>query len=190
MKKLGHWLLGTAILLALSLAGCGNLAAGTWANTSAPTITTGPVTIATDHSAYAPTDTMKVTIINHLAQAIYAFDTQASCSILSLEVQQSGQWARSDALHCPLGRAAMMVKIEPSATYTASLGARVTSIAKNRALPDGSYRLVLRYYTAPPSGANQAPATTVNSATLSVSGSGTPSQGMIPSATGVTKPAK
>lgn len=188
MKR--HWLLGAAMLLALALAGCGNLTAGTGANTSAPTITTGPVTIATDHSAYAPTDTMKVTIVNHLAQAIYAFDTQASCSILSLEVQQSGKWASSDALHCPLGRVAMMVKIEPGATYTASLGARVTSIGKNHTLPNGSYRLVLRYYTSPPSGANQVEATTINSATLTVSGSVPPSQGTIPSATGVTKPSK
>ena len=188
MKR--HWLLGAAMLLALALAGCGDLSAGTGANTSAPTATTGPVTIATDHSAYAPADTMKVTIVNHLAQAIYAFDTQASCSILSLEVQQAGKWAGSSALHCPLGRAAMMVKIEPGATYTASLGARVTSIGKNHALPNGSYRLVLRYYTSLPSGANQVAATTINSATLTVSGSVPPSQGTIPSATGVTQPPK
>lgn len=190
MKRLGHWLLGAAIPLALALAGCGGATGGSVVNTSAPTITTGPVTIATDHSAYAPTDTMKVTIQNHLAEAVYAFDTQASCSILSLEVQQAGKWAPSDALHCPLGRAARVVKIEPGGTYTASVGGRVLSIGKSGGLPDGSYRLVLRYFNAPPSGATQPASFTINSATLTVSGSVPPSTGTIPSATGVSAPSK
>ncbi|HEU0028485.1 MAG TPA: hypothetical protein VFQ25_15335 [Ktedonobacterales bacterium] len=190
MRRLGHSLLGAAILLALALAGCGDLRAGSAVNTSESTITTGPVTIATDHSAYAPTDTMNVTIVNHLAQAIYAVDTQASCSILSLEVQQAGQWGSSDALHCPLGRAAMIVKIEPGATYTVSVGAGVMSIGKSHALPNGAYRLVLRYYTTPPSGATQPTATAINSATLTVNGSVPSSEGTIPSATSMAQPSK
>jgi hypothetical protein len=189
MKKLGRWLLGAAIPLALALVGCGNMTGGTEVNTSAPTQTTGPVTIATDHSAYAPTDTMKVTIENHLTTAIYAYDTQASCSILRLEVQQNGKWVPSDALHCPLGRATRAVMIEPGGTYSATLGVRVMSIGQANTLPPGTYRLVLNYYSAPLSGASQAPApTVVPSATLTISGSVPPGNNSIPSAPGAKPP--
>ncbi len=188
MKKLGLWLLGASLALALTLAGCGSSTGGTAVNTSAPTLTTGPVTIATDHSSYAPTDMIKVTIENHLTKAIYAYDTQASCSILSLQVQQGGQWAASNALHCPMGRPAMLVKIEPGGTYNTTLGASVASIGQ-RTLPVGTYRLVLNYFDAPLSGATQAPTpTTVPSATLTVSGSVPPSGGTPPSAPGVNPP--
>ena len=190
MKRLRHWLLGAALPLALALAGCGSLTGGNAVNTSAPTITNGPVTIATDHSAYAPTDVMHITIENHLTTAIYAFDTHASCSILGLETMQAGLWTPSDALHCPLGRATMIVKIEPGGKYTASVGARVMSIGNSRSLPNGSYRLVLRYFNAPPTGAAQAQSTPVNSATLTVNGSVPPSTGTIPSAPGVKPPSK
>lgn len=189
MKRLGRWLLGAALPLALALAGCGSSTGGTAVNTSAATLTTGPVTIATDHSSYAPTDTIKVTIQNHLTKAIYAYDTQASCTILSLQVQQGGQWVASNALHCPLGRVALAVKIEPGGTYTASLGAHLMSIGQRNTLPEGTYRLVLNYYDAPLSGATQAPtATMVPSATLTVSGSVPPSGGTPPSVPGVTPP--
>lgn len=190
MNRLGRWIVGAPLLLALALVSCGSVTGGNAVNTSAPTITNGPVTIATDHSAYAPTDAMRVTIENHLTTAIYAFDTQASCSILSLEVMQAGLWTPSDALHCPLGRVAMIVKIEPGGTYTTSVGARVANINQSRSLPNGSYRLVLRYFSSPPTGAAQTQSTPVNSATLTVSGSVPPSTGTIPSAPGVKPPSK
>ena len=191
MTRLKYWLLGAPLLLALALAGCGNLTGGTSVNTSAATLTTGPITIATDHSAYAPTDTMKITIQNNLTTAIYAYDTQASCSILTLEVQQSGQWVASNALHCPLGRAAMAVKIEPGGKYTTSIGARVMSIGQSHSVPEGTYRLALNYYDAPLSGASKAPtATTIYSATLTISGTVPPSTGTIPSAPGAKPPTK
>jgi len=189
MTRLKYWLLGAPLLLALT--GCGNLTGGTSVNTSAATLTTGPITIATDHSAYAPTDTMKITIQNNLTIAIYAYDTRASCSILTLEVQQSGQWVASNALHCPLGRAAMAVKIEPGGTYTANIGARIMSIGQSHSLPEGTYRLALTYFDAPLSGASKAPtSTTIYSATLTVSGTVPPSSGTIPSAPGATPPTK
>lgn len=191
MKRRGIWLLGAPLLLALALAGCGNLTGGTSVNTSAATLTTGPITIATDHSAYAPTDAMQITIQNNQPAAIYAYDTQASCSVLTLEVQKNGQWVASNALHCPLGRAAMAVKIAPGAKYTASVGARVMSIGQSASLPAGTYRLALSYYDAPLSGASNAPtATTIYSATLTVSGTVPPSGGAIPTTTGAQPPSK
>jgi hypothetical protein len=186
MKNWGRWLLGAALPLALALAltGCGGQAeAGV--NTSGPTLTTGPVTIATDHSAYANNDLMKITIVNHLSAPIYAYDTKASCSILSLQIQKSGQWQASDGLHCPLGRIALPVKIAAGATYTVTIGSTVMNIGSARPLADGNYRLALEYFTALPNGAAQPPVSTLTySATLLVSGSIPPSN-KIPSATGI-----
>lgn len=184
MKKLGLWLLGATLPLALALTGCGATTAEAGVNTSAATLTTGPVTIATDHSAYANKDVMKITISNHLSTAIYAFDTQASCSILNLQIQQNGQWVTSNALRCPLGRAAAEVKIAPGGVYTTTIGATVMSIGSRSALADGTYRLVLNYFEAAQGSATPtSTATAIFSATLTVSGSVPPSNNQIPNAT-------
>ncbi|HEX9036377.1 MAG TPA: hypothetical protein VF808_05240 [Ktedonobacterales bacterium] len=185
MKKLGLWLLGAALPLALALSGCGGLAqAGE--NTSAPTITSGPVTIATDHSAYANRDAMKITIVNHLSTPIYAYDTQASCSILSLEMQSNGKWQPSYALHCPLGRIALPVKIAAGGTYSTTIGAAVIHIGSATPLADGTYRLVLEYFDSLPKASSQPPtSTTIYSANLTVSGSVPPSSTSIPKAPGI-----
>jgi hypothetical protein len=165
---------------ALLLVACGNLTSGgtgaTTEKTSAPTQTDGPVTIATDHSVYNGLDTIKVIITNHLSSMIYAYDTQASCSILSLEVQQNGLWVASNALRCPLGRVALAVDIKPGANYTANVGGSVMRLGTSAALANGTYRLVLRYFSAPvapiptPSDAPLTP-TVVDSAPLTFSGS-------------------
>lgn len=185
MKKLGIWLLGAALPLTLALAGCASQAdAGV--NTSGPTISSGPVTIATDHSAYANNDLMKITIVNHLSTPIYAYDTQASCSILSLQIQKNGQWQPADALHCPLGRIALPVKIAAGATYKVTIGSTVTNIGSARPLADGTYRIVLNYFDAPLNGAAHPPVSTLTySANLLVSGSVPPSNNKIPHGTGI-----
>ena len=171
-------------LLALALAGCGGLAqAGE--NTSGPTLTTGPVTIATDHSAYANSDVMKITIVNHLSTPIYGYDTKASCSILSLEIQKSSQWQPANALGCPLGRVALPVKIDAGGTYHVNVGATVSHIGSATPLADGTYRLVFEYYSAPIGSTGQPPTTTlIYSASLAVNGSVPPSTNP-PHATGV-----
>lgn len=154
--------------LSLALVGCG--AQGATSGGAGPTQSTGPVTIATDHSAYAPMDPIHITISNHLSSPIYAYDTQASCSILGLEMQQAGQWAPANALHCPLGRVALPVKIAAGADYRVTIGATVSHIGAASPLANGTYRLALAYYPAPLSGSAQQPAATLAySAPLTVS---------------------
>lgn len=159
------------VMLMLALAGCGaGLGAGGSAN--GPTLTTGVVTIATDHSAYSNRDSIKVTIVNHGSAPIYAYDTKASCSILSLEVQQEGQWQPASALHCPLGRVALAVKIDAGGTYQTSIGATIMTIGAATPLADGTYRLALDYFNAPFGGGATPPtATVIYSAALTVGGS-------------------
>src|SRR6266568_216912 len=111
-------LLSSSLLLAL--AACSN-ASGT--NTTSGTQTSGPVSIATDHSTYAPTDSIQVTVLNTLAKPIYALDTQASCSILSLEININGKWQTSSVAKCSLGRPAQVITLEPQKAYTATIQA-------------------------------------------------------------------
>src|SRR5262245_59282838 len=92
-------------------------------NTSPSTDTGGPISISTDHAQYDSKDRIQVTVTNPTQQAIYAWDTKASCSILDLEVQNGGEWEPSSQAQCAMKRAAMSVKIEPGAVYTATIRA-------------------------------------------------------------------
>lgn len=165
-----------AIAVGALLAGCGGVGAtdtgGTATpNTSAPTRTAGPLVIATDHSIYSPTEAIHVTVTNQLSEAIYAFDTQASCSVLSLQISQNGQWVHANTARCPLGRVARPVQIAPGASYTATITAGYAGIPSSAGsyFTPGQYRLVLSYYTkSPASGASQP--TLTYSATLTVVG--------------------
>lgn len=196
MIRLSKHARGAAALLlaALLLVGCGHLTSGTSGsgatamNTSSPTQTNGPVTIATDHSAYNSADTIKVTVVNHLTTAIYAYDTQTGCSILRLEVQQGEQWAFSDALRCLLGRAALRIEIKPGATYTANIGGRATRPGPNVTLTNGTYRLVLRYFTGSDTPPGAPVFTEVDSAPLTISGSVAPGSTALPQATSQPNP--
>lgn len=176
---------------ALLAAGCGiTTTMGNSSSSNPPTITNGPVTIATDHTTYAPNDTIHVTLVNHLTTAIMAFDTRASCSILSLQVQKNGAWQAANAAPCPLGRMARLVTIPAGGTYTADITAGFKGL-RTGSFPDGQYRLVLAYYVStsgtpsPASGST----TTISSATLTVAGTGSSgSSGTPPSATGAPNP--
>lgn len=174
LKKLSVGGVAILLLATMLLAGCGHLtnaegasAAGT-PNTSAPTITSGPVTIGTDHSAYNGADIMKVTITNHLTSVIYAYDSQASCSIVSLQVKQNGQWIASNALPCMMGRVTMRVEIKAGEAYTFNVGG-ASQLGGGHGLADGTYRLVLRYFASLP-GTEKTPALNeVDSAALTIS---------------------
>ena len=162
---------------ALLAAGCGISMANS-SSSNPPTLTSGPVTIATDHTTYGPNDTIHVTVVNHLSTAIAAFDTRASCSILALQVQRNGTWQQAEAAPCPLGRIARLVTIPAGGSYKADITAGFKGMRAG-SFANGQYRLVLAYYPSGPSGTPSpasASATTITSATLSVAGgsSGTP----------------
>ena len=162
--------------LLLLLTSCGEGSGSQSTNTSPGTQTSGPVSIATDHSIYGPTDHIQVTVLNTLSTAIYAFDTQASCSILGLEVQVNGTWQASSVARCSLGRPAMIVKIDPGKAYTTTIQAD-TSLTKDAVIPPGTYRLVLNYSTIDSAASLLSNPTTIFSAPFSVTGSPPPSPG-------------
>lgn len=179
-----------ACACSLLAAGCGvTTTMSNLPNTSPTTITSGPVTIATDHETYGPNDTIHVTLVNHLTTDIMAFDTRASCSIFSLQVQRNGAWQVASVAPCALGRIARLVTIPTGGTYTADIlaGAKGSRAAP---FPNGQYRLVLAYYvagSATPSPAGSG-AATIYSATLTVAGGSSGSPGTPPAATGTSGP--
>ena len=143
-------LLGMLVALIL-FAGCGVTPSSTntfpapAANTSAPTSTGGAIDLATDHSVYTASSTVTITITNTTSSAIYASDTKASCSIVSLQIKQAdGSWGGSSVAHCPLGRVALPVTIAPSGIYTAKIQAAVPNIS-HAVFATGTYRYVLIY---------------------------------------------
>jgi hypothetical protein len=135
--------------------------------TSPGTNAGGPVSIATDHAHYAPNAVIYVTVTNHTSASIYAYDTQASCSILSLEVRQSdGSFAGASVARCPLGRPARPVTIASGGVYSASIQAGFPGLI-NTTFPAGTYRLALTY--GPSAAATlRGKGTTIYSATFTV----------------------
>lgn len=149
----------------IGLIGLGLLLVGCAANTG--TSGSGAVTISTDRTTYTPGDTMSVTVHNTLATPIYALDTLASCSILSLDYQVNGAWQTSQVAQCPLKRRAQLVKIDAGATYTAHITAGYPGW-NQLTFPKGSYRLALLYTTTASAMPTEANGVTVTSATIQV----------------------
>ena len=182
LKHLWQGLLGGGFIILL--VGCSPAGGGSADNPG--TMTSGPVSIATDHTTYAPTEGMQVTIKNQLSMDIYAFDTRASCTILGLEQQNGGAWQGSQASRCPLGRRALPVKIGSGQVYTATIRPGSGLGAANAAFPDGTYRLVLTYASSPAELIHTSGSTTIYSATLTVAGQASggtpPTPGGAPSA--------
>jgi hypothetical protein len=139
-------------------------------NTSPGTRSSGPVIISTDHSVYATTERMHVTVTNHLPVDSYTVDHGASCSILGLERQTNGQWQFANSARCPLGRPEMPVRIASGHSYTATIeaGDGLGPVYYQATFSPGLYRLVLGYSTVAPASpaAFVQSSTTLASATL------------------------
>jgi hypothetical protein len=141
-KQLRRALLSIGMLFLL--VACSN--GPTEGGSSPGTTSGGPVSIATNHSTYQSSDHIQVTVTNGLTTPIYALDTKASCSILTLQTQNNGTWVLSNAAPCPLGRRPAQVKINPGQKYTVTISAGVPGSTQGT-FPAGTYRLVLIYST-------------------------------------------
>ena len=144
----------------LFIAGCGQVTtsggdgSASYANATATVTPQGSamttagttVVITTDHSVHAPDRTVQVSVTNHLSESIFARDTQASCSILGLQIQQGADWQTSPVARCPQRRLAKSVEITPGATYTATITAGYSGLS-SAVFSTGTYRLVLSYST-------------------------------------------
>lgn len=138
-KSLLRWLVGLSLMVMLAACGGGN-------TTDNGTRTKGPIIITTDHATYTTTAPIKFSVINQTKSAIYAFDTQSSCTILELELQLNGQWEPSDQVACQAGRLPVRITIAPGQTYTGTIRVSAPQ-GKSAALPTGTYRLALFYST-------------------------------------------
>ncbi|MEO7002791.1 MAG: hypothetical protein ABI068_13325 [Ktedonobacterales bacterium] len=144
-----------AVVALLALTGCASVAgadAASTPNTSPATHISGPIDISTDHSIYAPTEVINVTITNSLSKPIIAYDTQSGCSILALQRQQSGQWVVANEAHCPMGRVAAPITIKAGGVYHAAIHAGFSGVPSGggqQYFTPGVYRLALEYFLAP-----------------------------------------
>jgi hypothetical protein len=169
-KRFWLWKTGMLLSLLLALWSCGSNGSGGDSNPG--TSTSGSVSISTDHTTYAPGDTIAVSITNHLQTSIYAFDTRASCTILDLQVQLNGAWQNTQVARCALGRMALLVEIPAGKAYDTTIHAGTPGV-NSAGFPAGMYRLVLKYSTSPSGIAqtNRQTTTTVYSASIVVAGS-------------------
>jgi hypothetical protein len=140
-------------LLALMFTGCGAGPACVSSGASGPaTVSQGSVTIGTDHSVYAPADTIVVSIINHLDNTIYLvsqYSASETCPAILLVKVDHGQ----------------SIPMNPCFTTEAAPGIDSSSIAalgtggdrfddSNLTVPltDGTYQVYAHYVLFPPYG--------------------------------------
>ena len=140
-------------LLALLLTGCGAGPACVSSGPSGPpTVSQGQVTIGTDHSVYAPTDTIVVTIANHLDQPIYIVSqyspSQTCPSTLLVKVDQMQPIPMNPCFSTEPAHS-----IESSAIVALGTGGDRFNNA-NLAVPltDGTYQVATHYVLYPPIG--------------------------------------
>lgn len=147
--------------------------AATYTNTSQATQLGDRVRIVTDHSTYRPNEPIDARVVNTLGRSIFALDTRASCSILGIEWQTNGQWEPAQGAECPLGRMAVMVEIQPGATYQAVITAGFPGLRAAN-FPPGAYRLTLTYSLDQLEPGGMGTSTTIYSAALTIAGTPLP----------------
>lgn len=103
---------------------------------------TSAVVLSTDHTSYTSSSTINVTLINHRATSIFAFDHQTSCTILTLQRQTANSWATTGG--CAMGRMTQRVEIKAGATMQIALAPGAGQI-HTTPWPAGTYRVILNY---------------------------------------------
>jgi hypothetical protein len=162
------WLAVTvALVVALTLAGCGASVApsprgsdatqtttatrGAAPTTGLPTPgssapATTDVTITTDNHAYQPEDEINATITNHLSKPVFASGGKVNCTIVEAQVKTAQGWQKAPIAPCGDSDTSDVVQIAPGATRAVTLDPAGAFF-----LP-GTYRLALNFstYSVPP----------------------------------------
>lgn len=97
--------------------------------------TSGQVTLSLDKQRYAAGDTIAVTIHNGLAHMIWAADHRTTCTVVTAERLQGGQWEAVGG--CRLMTPTTMVSL-PAASAT-------VQHLSSASWPSGTYRVTLTY---------------------------------------------
>jgi hypothetical protein len=122
------------------------LSAATTASPGRTPMTANPpanaVSLSSDHTSYASSSTITVTLSNTLATSIRATDHQTSCSIVTLQRQTSSGWTNVGG--CALMIATRIVEINAGETRKIALAPGAGQIHAT-AWAAGTYRVVLHY---------------------------------------------
>lgn len=124
----------------------------TQVNASPLTQTTGPVSIATDHSIYTPFAIVHVTIENHLGHPINMYGDLHGCELLDLQQLIGGAWKQVPLCSPHAGDElpdTPEVGISPSKTYQDILYYQEISAGQPAGqyvpFPIGTFRIVIQY---------------------------------------------
>ncbi|WIG60128.1 MAG: hypothetical protein OJF49_002876 [Ktedonobacterales bacterium] len=160
----------------MALAGCGVTAVSaadcSSLGGSPGTKTSGPITIATDHTTYAANAPLVVTVTNTLSTSIYAPDHAADCSILALRSVAAGQSTPPNFQYgCALGIATRLIEIGAGKSYTATIH---PGYLHEGTFAPGTYQLALAYF--PTNSFSDGNRTVIYSQTITIStcGAATP----------------
>lgn len=113
----------------------------------------GPLTIATDHTVYAPTDVVVVAITNHVQPESVVKARSTYCPYVAMQQLQGSTWEPvdicfpEDTAEAPIGPRPL--DLGPEQSYTIHLVDRtVSTTPTRRPFPTGTFRLVVTYQPA------------------------------------------
>jgi len=133
-----------ALFVALALVSCGGPTCTQQANTTPGTISVGQVTIATDHSIYAPGDELQATITNHLSTGVvinnYGYTNR--CPYFALRMRAGNDW--QDMPVCTPAGGDMAPSNDQQ--LIAAGGSFSSAVGIHADLPSGTYRLWISSY--------------------------------------------
>jgi hypothetical protein len=104
--------------------------------------TPSQVTLTLDNSHYARGETISVTIHNGLSTTIWATDHQTSCTVVTAEHLQDGQW--QPVGDCRLKTPTILMPLPAASTTTQQLVIPQSS-SSGSSWPNGTYRVTLGY---------------------------------------------
>jgi hypothetical protein len=105
-------------------------------------VVSGQVTLTLDRQQYTAGDIITVTIHNGLSQTIWATDHQTSCTVLTAEHLQDGQWVAVG--NCRLQTPTLLVPLPDHSATTVQLAVPQAS-SSGSGWPAGTYRVTLLY---------------------------------------------
>jgi hypothetical protein len=107
----------------------------------------GGVTVTLAASAYALRTAITATVVNGTDHPVYSHDSKTDCSILLLEVLDSGNWRGIPA--CAQMRPPATVAIGPSRSRTVTINPASSDFQVGMVLQPGTYRLKYTYRLTP-----------------------------------------
>jgi hypothetical protein len=104
------------------------------------------ILVTAERTAYTPTDSIIISVVNNHGASVFTTDHQTCCTIIGLRLQTADGWIPVG--NCMMMIASRIVEIHAGATMRVTL-APGAGMLRAKPWPPGTYRAALRYTLSP-----------------------------------------